>query len=1279
MSAVSLLPRLFADAGNRLSPTASGFKTGHEPVHASASGTCVSLDAEKAVWFCHSCNQGGGLVEAAMSLKGFSREEARTYLRDTAGEEVPDKKSKPSQADLLVALAAAAALWHTNDDEAWASFPVNDHIEHAAIKTKPFRRWLVGKYYAEHKRSVGTPAVQDALGLLEARACHEGPEYPIYVRVAETGGCIYLDLCDGPWQAVEISSTGWRVMANPPVHCKRLKGMLPLPMPVSGGSLDELRPFINVLDEDWILVKAWLLGAVSPQGPYPLLELHGEQGSAKSTLARLLRAIIDPSTVPLRRPPRDEKDLIVSSASSWIQVLDNLSHVPTWLSDALCSLATGGGIAGRELYSDSDVHLVDVMRPCILTGIEDLATRSDLLDRAIPISLAQIDDERRISEKRLWRQFETVRPRILGALLDAVSCALKNLPSTRLAKTPRMADFAERVVAASEKLGFTPEEFLDAYNTKRNELHASVIESNLVAQLIIRLVAEAPFKGTAQSLLVHLEILADDKEKKAKFFPTSARGVSNALRRISPNLRASGYSVEFEREAGTGQRLVKIERVGNVASQLSQTAKNKDFFDKIRDASCDDRAETRASVASHLETGELGKPIGCDAILPPVTVCDASYPTLSSRKNTSDNIDLHGKNESCDDCDATLPPYSNPVSVADFDWDTGTTLEVGVSQDSPDFEYITTATRLEAVMPDLLTASVIGLDTETTGLDPLKDRLRLIQIATPTQTVVIDADAVPLPLLAPLFDQPRQMIGHNLKFDLQFLIAAGLPWPTGDLFDTMLTAQLLGAGTDTGLLRNCGLAAVAQRCLGITVDKSEQKRDWTGVLSPEQLIYAAKDAAILLPLAESLTDALAKADLVRVAEIERRCLLATAWMELAGLPIDRDAWLARAAEETHRAQGLHAQLSALTGRPPLNGKVLHLSAEPPINWDSPAQVLKVFHERGHILDNTNSESLTALLGSDPLAGILLDYREAKKRAGTYGEAWLKKHLHPVTGRVHADYFQLGAASGRMSCTKPNVQNLPRNGSYRHAVCPGEGRAIVKADFSQIELRIAAVIARDENMLSAFQNGEDLHRLTASKVLGLPLDQVGKEHRQLAKALNFGLLYGMGAKALQAYAATTYKVTLSEAEATAHRQRFFQAYPGLALWHRATGAYLKNEEIMETRTMVNRRRLDITKYTVALNSPVQGTGADGLKLALARLYEHRAEVPDARVIATVHDELVAECPQDCAEQTVDWLTRHMTAAMTEILGESVPVEVETTCGRDWAGGGLAAHSETRGAA
>jgi DNA polymerase-1 len=257
----------------------------------------------------------------------------------------------------------------------------------------------------------------------------------------------------------------------------------------------------------------------------------------------------------------------------------------------------------------------------------------------------------------------------------------------------------------------------------------------------------------------------------------------------------------------------------------------------------------------------------------------------------------------------------------------------------------------------------------------------------------------------------------------------------------------------------------------------------------------------------------------------------------------------------------------------------------------------------------------------------------------------------------------------MSCGNPNVQTIPRSAEYRSLIRVEAGRALVKADWSQIELRLAAVIAQDTEMLQAFRAGADLHTVTAARVLGVPIAQVTKHHRQVAKALNFGLVYGMGAQGLRRYAASQYQVALTPVEAEQHRQRFFRTYPGLHRWHRQTATRLEREGIIETRTLAGRRQLAVQHFPVALNSPVQGSGADGLKLALARLYHHREEAPEARLLAVIHDEVVAEAPAALAKQTAAWLTRHMTAAMEELVGEAAPIVVETIIGRDWAGSPL----------
>jgi hypothetical protein len=221
---------------------------------------------------------------------------------------------------------------------------------------------------------------------------------------------------------VEIDAAGWRVITDAPVRFRRPKGLKPLPVPVTGGSLGELRHFVNVADDNsWRLLVAWMLAALRPRGPYPVLCLHGQQGSAKSTLARVLRSLIDPNLAELRSEPKEPRDLMIAADASWIIALDNLSSLPAWLSDALCRLSTGGGFATRELYSDAEETVFDAQRPVLLTGIEDLATRGDLLERSIVLTLPPIPEDRRRSERALWKQIEAVRPRILGALLTALS------------------------------------------------------------------------------------------------------------------------------------------------------------------------------------------------------------------------------------------------------------------------------------------------------------------------------------------------------------------------------------------------------------------------------------------------------------------------------------------------------------------------------------------------------------------------------------------------------------------------------------------------------------------------------------------------------------------------------------------------------------------------------------------------------------------------------------------------------------------------------------------
>ena len=326
---------------------------------------------------------------------------------------------------MLKEIMLSEELFHTAGGVAYADFITGGHRESWPIRGKQFRIWLRRCYYQATGAAASSAAIAAALDLLEARAQFDSPERTVSIRVAEHADCIYLDLADEHWRAVEIGADGWRVLERPPVRFRRAPGMLPLPVPERGGSIEALRSFLNLSSQnDFILVVAWLLAALRPTGPYPLLTISGEQGSAKTFLSKLLRASVDPNVAAVRALPRDERELMIAASNGHVLAFDNLSGLSPWLSDALCRLASGGSFAVRRLYTNDEEVLFKAARPTLLNGIKDVIGRSDLADRAIFLALGPIAEEQRRSETELWRKFELARPRILGALLDAAGTRL---------------------------------------------------------------------------------------------------------------------------------------------------------------------------------------------------------------------------------------------------------------------------------------------------------------------------------------------------------------------------------------------------------------------------------------------------------------------------------------------------------------------------------------------------------------------------------------------------------------------------------------------------------------------------------------------------------------------------------------------------------------------------------------------------------------------------------------------------------------------------------------
>lgn len=517
-----------------------------------------------------------------------------------------DDKNKEHPSKILTDIASGAELFHTPDDKGFASVNINDHEETYPIRSTVYKSWLVKGFYESQGKPPSAQALNDVLGLLEARARFEGEEHTVHTRIAGHKDNVYFDLADDKRRVVEITPDGWELVSKPPVKFFRPRGMKSLPEPVLGGDLNELSGFMNLPDEKAkILFIAWLVGALRPTGPYPVLVIEGEQGSAKSTQARIAKAIIDPCTSPLRTKPRDERDLMIVAANNLILAFDNLSGLPAWLSDALCRLSTGGGFSTRELYSDAEEVIFDLMRPLILNGITSTVSRMDLADRAIILHLKPIPETKRRTESDLWRDFRDAHPRILGGLLTAVSEALKNHTDVILQTLPRMADFAIWATAAEPALPWAKGDFMEAYKANLRKAVEMSLEADPVAVAVQDLMNEKPFwTGTASKLLLDLEALSSTSDSmiKSKAWPKAANVLSSKLRRSVTFLRLTGIDIEWDRQGESGRTIkimaAKDRHHRHYRHAENQHTDNTDNFGKTTDDDADFKLSPESSPSS---------------------------------------------------------------------------------------------------------------------------------------------------------------------------------------------------------------------------------------------------------------------------------------------------------------------------------------------------------------------------------------------------------------------------------------------------------------------------------------------------------------------------------------------------------------------------------------------------------------------------------------------------------------------------------------------------------
>ena len=558
----------------------------------------------------------------------------------------------PKQADILIDLAQTAELFHGPDGTGFADLDINGHRETWPMRGKGFRRWLARRFFEATGGAPSSEALQSALNVIEAKAHFDAPERVVHVRVGGLDERLYLDLSDATWRAVEIDAVGWRVINNPPVRFRRAAGMQPLPVPVAGGSIEVLRCFLNVLSEnDFVLVVAWALAVLRNRGPYPVIVLSGEQGSAKSTFSAILRALLDPNTAPLRALPREDRDLFIAASNGHMLAFDNVSGLPGWISDTLCRLATGGGFAVRQLYTDQDEVLFDAARPAILNGIEEIVTRPDLADRAVFLTLQPIPEDHRRPEQDLWAAFEAERPRILGVLLDAVVQGLKRLPETRLERLPRMADFALWATACETAL-WPAGTFWSAYCGNRDEAVEGVIDADPIATAVRAfMTTRTAWTGTASDLLSALGEVVGERVARSKTWPDAPRALAGRLRRTATFLRKIGIEIGFGREGRARTRTINITTLHTFSTP-------------------EQGAQPSASSAPSAPTRKSNPANGFAAQSVRTVACVADGSGNGSAPTVRTNPLKNNAGTAADGTDANPPPQSGPQITEDPGWST---------------------------------------------------------------------------------------------------------------------------------------------------------------------------------------------------------------------------------------------------------------------------------------------------------------------------------------------------------------------------------------------------------------------------------------------------------------------------------------------------------------------------------------------------------------------------------------------------------------------------------
>jgi hypothetical protein len=524
------------------------------------------------------------------------------------------KEKGASPITLLVDIVLQKSrLWHNADGEAFISFlGKNDAVQHWKIESSGCRDWLANIAFVELDTPLGSEAMKTVINTLAGQAKFAGEEYVPARRVAKSDEGYWLDVVDDRWQAIFVDSEGWRIVADPPVRFVRTRAMRSLPSPALGGDIEPLWSLLNLDLEDRLLILAWLLECWRPDTPYAVLELTGEQGAAKSTTQTILRGFVDPNQVALRGRPKKIEDIFVASNNAHLVSFENLSNLSADHSDALCAVATGAGFATRQLYTNGEESLIQTHSPVVMNGINPFVTRPDLLDRSICIVLKRL--KTRLTEKELEQAIADHSPVIFAGLLDLFVRALKLLPDVEDEgwSLPRMADFALLGEAMTRALGHAPGFFIELYSNHRRGSIQRVIDASPVAAAIVNFIQRGnTFNGTVGQLLEQLSSVRQAHES-SEFWPKSARGLGDAIRRYSPALSQIGILAEVESQSRRDGVHCQVRKLENAPKPSMKSPENAlghstradvNVVNVVNNNSHD--ADTRTTVCPPSETAQI--------------------------------------------------------------------------------------------------------------------------------------------------------------------------------------------------------------------------------------------------------------------------------------------------------------------------------------------------------------------------------------------------------------------------------------------------------------------------------------------------------------------------------------------------------------------------------------------------------------------------------------------------------------------------------------------------